>query len=484
MVDFHRRAKMKRTWIYATFILLLLITVGCKSDPETPPEEPVEETIVEETEPVVEEPVKTPPPKEPEETVEPVSAEDILAAEEAVKKADQAGAQTYAADLFLEANELLEEAKTIAENDPDRSRELLNAAVGKANEAYRLSVDAQVSEKVAKLRELESRLREIEAQKYAPEDFRVVQDRADRLIAFLNSEDYENADRQYYSTLRAMQNLYDTIDNNIRWIKILDRDTTAYMSEAEEKEAFLWASEELEKANYNYSDGISSFNNYKLSESEKYLKEAKYWAFTAIRLSEKRKRLSQTDSLMMEALNELENASRNRVMESDGTIREASPWEGKQFIEENPAETTEAEEYDEEGSSLKDYDPDAEKVESEDSAMILKGATAVLGDEQSMTLLEQAIELWKQGVKARAEGKFDIADEYFKQSKAYSEAYSANAIANEYVVQKRDTLWAIAAMKEHMGNPFLWTKIWRRNSLIIENPDLIYPGQKLIIPPK
>ncbi|MBB6481105.1 LysM peptidoglycan-binding domain-containing protein [Spirochaeta isovalerica] len=473
---------MKKTLIYVTLILLLLMITGCASDPETPPEEPVEETVIEEPEPVVEEPEETPPPEEPVETVESVNPEEIKAVEEAVERADQAGARTYAADLFLEANEKLEEAKSLAETDPDRSRELLAQAASKADEAYRLSIDSQVSEKVTKLRLLEKQLIEIEAEKYAPEDYKIVKDRADLLITYLDEEDYARADRQYGSTLRAMQNLYDTIDNNIRWIKILDRDTNAYMSDAEEKEAFLWAPEELEKANYYYSDGISYFNNYKLSDSEKALKEAKYWAFTAIRLSERRKRLSQTDELMMSALEELEKASRNRVMENDGTIREASPWEGNEFIEENPAEDTKADNYEEEGSSLKDFDPDAQQ--SDENAMIIDGKTTVLGDEQQMTLLEQAIELWKQGVKARAEGKYDIADEYFKQSKAYSEAYSANAIANEYIVKKRDTLWAISAMKENLGDPFLWTKIWRRNSLIIENPDLIYPGQKLIIPPK
>ncbi|MBN2658214.1 MAG: LysM peptidoglycan-binding domain-containing protein [Spirochaetales bacterium] len=473
---------MKKNWIYVTLILVMLILAGCTSDPETTPEEPVEETVTEEPELLLEEPEETPAPEEPVATAEPVSAEEIKAAEDAVERADLAGAKTYAADKFLEANEKLEEARTLSESDPDKSRELLGAAVSKADEAYRLSVDSQVAEKVAKLRLLEKQLNDIEAEKYAPDDFKIVKERADLLVSYLNNEEYEKADKQYHSTLRAMQNLYDTIDNNIRWVKILDRDTQAYMSDAEEKEAFLWAPEELEKANYNYSDGLSYFHNYNLSDSEKSLKEAKYWAFTAIRLSEKRKRLSQTDELMMSALEELEKASRNRVIESDGTIREASPWEGGQFIDENPAESTRPDEFSDDGSSLKEYNPDEQL--NDENAMIIDGETTVLGDEQEMTLLEQAIELWKQGVKARAEGKYDIADEYFKQSKAYSEAYSANAVANEYIVKKRDTLWAISAMKEHLGDPFLWTKIWRRNSLIIENPDLIYPGQKLIIPPK
>lgn len=477
---------MKKTLIYTTLLILLLMMTACTSDPETPeevPEEtPVEETVTPEEPEPAEEPVEEPP-VEPEVVIETVSDEEIEAAEAAIIRADMAGAEVYAPELFLAANEDLEEAKSLSEKDPDTSRDLLATSIAKANEAYDKSVDRQVDEKVTKLRLMESQLNDIEAEQFSPVDFNIVKERAELLIEYLNNEDYENADKQYRATLRAMQNLYDTLDNNIRWVKILDRDTNAYMSDAEEKEAFLWAPEELEKANYRYSEGISHFNNYNLEESEKALKEAKYWAFHAIRLSDKRKRMSQTDNLMMEALEELEKASRNRVMDEEGNITDANPYEGEGFIDENPVDDARPEDYSEEGSSLKDYDPDAE-VEGDENAMIIRGATVVLGDEQQMTLLDQAIELWKQGVKARAEGKFDIADEYFKQSKAYSEAHSANAVANEYIVKKRDTLWAIAAKEEIMDNPFLWTKIWRRNSLTIENPDLIFPGQKLIIPPK
>ena len=473
---------MKKTWIYITLLILILLLSGCASEPETP--EPVpEETPVEETV-IPEEPVEEPEVEEPPEViVEPVSAEDIQRAENAIQMAEYVGAATYSPELFLAANEDFEDAKSIMESDPDSSKALLSSSVENANEAYEESINVQVDQKVVKLRKLEAKLIEIDAEKFTPEDFKIVKDRADRLIEYLNNEDYENADKQYDSTLRAMQNLHDTLDNNIRWVKILDRDATAYMNDAEEQEVFLWAPEELEKANYSYSEGISQFNNYNLAASEKSLKEAKYWAFHSLRLSNTRKRQEQTDSLMLEALEELEKASQNRVMDNDGNITEADPWEGDDFIDDNPAPETNADDFSEDGSSLKDYDPDAE-ITDDESSYLINGSTSVLGDEQQMTLLEQAIELWMQGVKARSEGKFDIADEYFKQSKAYSEAYSANAVANEYTVKRYDTLWAISAKEEIMDNPFLWTKIWRRNSKIIENPDLIFPGQTLIIPPK
>ena len=49
-----------------------------------------------------------------------------------------------------------------------------------------------------------------------------------------------------------------------------------------------------------------------------------------------------------------------------------------------------------------------------------------------------------------------------------------------YVVRRGDTLWAIA--KKYYGNGAQYPKIYNANRNIIKNPNLIYPGQKLVIP--
>lgn len=60
-------------------------------------------------------------------------------------------------------------------------------------------------------------------------------------------------------------------------------------------------------------------------------------------------------------------------------------------------------------------------------------------------------------------------------------------VAGEYVVRlipkKRDCLWRIAEYDFIYGNPWQWRKIYDANRDIIDDPDLIYPGQKLVIPP-
>ncbi len=49
--------------------------------------------------------------------------------------------------------------------------------------------------------------------------------------------------------------------------------------------------------------------------------------------------------------------------------------------------------------------------------------------------------------------------------------------------ETRDCLWNIAGNTDIYGDPFLWPKIWQNNTDQIKNPDIIHPGQVLIIPP-
>jgi hypothetical protein len=48
-----------------------------------------------------------------------------------------------------------------------------------------------------------------------------------------------------------------------------------------------------------------------------------------------------------------------------------------------------------------------------------------------------------------------------------------------YIVVKGDTLWDIS--NSLLKDPFLWPLIWKENPFI-KNPDLIYPGNRLVIP--
>ena len=56
------------------------------------------------------------------------------------------------------------------------------------------------------------------------------------------------------------------------------------------------------------------------------------------------------------------------------------------------------------------------------------------------------------------------------------------AIANVefYTIESGDTLWAIAS--KFLGNGSKYTEIFEANKEVIQDPDLIFPGQKIRIP--
>jgi len=51
-----------------------------------------------------------------------------------------------------------------------------------------------------------------------------------------------------------------------------------------------------------------------------------------------------------------------------------------------------------------------------------------------------------------------------------------------YTVQKGDSLSKIA--KQHLGDANAWKKIFEANHDVLDDPDKIFPGQTLKLPPK
>jgi nucleoid-associated protein YgaU len=56
----------------------------------------------------------------------------------------------------------------------------------------------------------------------------------------------------------------------------------------------------------------------------------------------------------------------------------------------------------------------------------------------------------------------------------------ATSTRREYVIKSGDSLSKIA--KQHYGNAGEWKKIYQANRDVIKDPDLIHPGQKIVIP--
>jgi nucleoid-associated protein YgaU len=59
---------------------------------------------------------------------------------------------------------------------------------------------------------------------------------------------------------------------------------------------------------------------------------------------------------------------------------------------------------------------------------------------------------------------------------------TARSIEITYEVERGDHLWGIAGKDDIYGDAYMWPRIYRANRDAIQDPDLIYPQQKLTVP--
>ena len=475
---------MNKKILFTLLFLSLFIVLSCKSAPE-PVEEPVEEAKPEE---VVEEAVVESgqtqtqvvevKPEEPAKPV-PVSREELSLARQALERAEMVEASRFAPDLMASGYSDLKKAVDLAESDPDAARLLLAGVKEKADKAFNLGRAGLKAEAYAALESMNAKLLAIKADKYSPEPYKQVLDQFAATKKEIDAENLTEAKKAMALSKTKATNLYKILDENIRWIGILERDTQTYLSDAETEEAYLWADKEFNQAGYKLSQGMIQFRQYDLKGSEATLKEAKFGAKNTLYLTRVRKQQAENDARLMQIQMELEEASTLMIQTETGEIKEASPWSGSDYLNQNPLLDAKGEDYEAEASELTEYDL-TRVIEEEEEEV-------VSSDEGVSTLLEKAKVLWQQAIAERNAGNFSKSKELLTQAEAYIRAYKANAVGKTYTVVyrkvKTDCLWRIAEFKEIYGDPFLWPKIWQRNQKAIPNPDLIYPGQVLIIPP-
>lgn len=463
--------------LLALLFLFVFLVVSCKGDPEPEVEDP-ESVPVETEDPSPEDPEAA----NPEAGMMQEDLSDLIAqAEAALVSASEMGAGDFFPEAFIQASNDLDEAISLSETDTDAAKEMLLAVIDSSETLYHDSL-ALLSQKYRDaLQKLEDKLQDLEAPLFLPAAYQKTVAMRAELETLLAEEELAVAYEKYRVTYETMDTLASALANDIAWIKILIRDTETYMADAEEAEAFIYAEEEMNLANRYYLEGVDFYKDYNLQESESQLLLAKYFARKAAYTGNYNRRVSETDSLMLEVMTDIEEASKLTVVDEEGNIVNPEPWDGKKVLSDTPLADLKPEEEVEEEEAQSNLQSDKVPLNSEDD---------VRGDveeESDGDYLETAKELWNRGLQARNQGDLELAEQYFLQAKIFVEAYESNAVTQVYTVQWRevdtDCLWRIAGYDSIYSNPFLWPKIWRRNKKIIQNPDLIFPGQVLVIPP-
>ena len=442
-----------------------ILFFGCKSAPEVPeektPGQPMEQ-------PAAEKPPEAGP-AEP--AAGAVTDEEIREARAAIARAKEVDAEYYAPRLLEEAEAALSAALAVKDSDPEKARGELKTAAEKADLAFELSVEKAAAALRERMDRLVKQLRAIDAHRFLPAEYEEATSGVAAAESLYAGGDVAAAREEAYAALAAMSELNDRLSERQLWVSILKRDINQYLQDAEELQAHLRAPEEFQEVNRVYLEGIEAYQKYDLFASEELLGSARERALALLELARSRtaQEKQQARSLMLEVMKDLQEASELTVVTEDGTLIKPEPWSGDEYVEE-------AEEESPGGQSF---------------LLLRPGTTAVLGETSEENLLIQAKQLWQQGVKEWQQGNYQLAQEYFTESKKLIEVYKGQAVNPDYPIyvvrlipDRRDCLWRIAEYDYIYKDPYLWPKIWRRNRKLIQHPDLIYPGWKLMIPPK
>ncbi len=433
---------------------------------EIPADEPVpQELASQEGAPeAAAEPVETaelPPPAAP---LEPSELEE---ANNAITEAEAAEADTYSPELITAARAALEEAKAKAESDPDGARELLKTARETARQALESSLALRLQAFVAKLAKASELLKAQKADKWQPAEWAALDSQRQEAELAL-TEDYEMGRPMAQAALEAMTASLNSLSERLATVQALQKSVLASLDEADSADAFVWVPDQLQQANDTYFTGTGFWKKFQLDKAEEAFTAALFQAQAVTAKAIRELARKQTEQLMLDTMHKLEKASGATVVDPQDNIIGPKPWSGT--------------------DQLKVLKKPTSSLSGRPVAAILSEGTVVMGDTQRVTYLDEAKEAWGRGVEAMYGEDYPLANQEFLQAQRLIETYLALAVDKVYTVRlipgNRDSLWRISEYDSIYASPWDWPKIWKRNQKLIQNPDLIYPGWQLIIPPQ
>ena len=491
--------------------------------PEPVPPPQINEPEIE----VEEEPEPVPPPQVPEQETNILNLGQYLnnlgdAVQQALDAADAVGASFLDPELMQQAQENFQQGQDTANTDEQRWQFLLDA-MKQAQEAYRNTLQISEEDLLEALGDvgpelahcMAEQLNKLNSPLYMPED----DTRARDSLAVLREEPDQNMPvngHRYRHAIRTAKAVVDALSQNLAWLDQLQQEVEKLKSRSERRRLRGPAVQQKALADENYEAAQKAKDNGQLLESETNLFQAR---------SAYRKSLGQTiTTAQVERRikllgNGLKNSAQYASIGSDGTEYPATEWKGETFLEGNPLKTLNDEDLDnkdivptsrlvepeypqdlpDESASEKEQPNDSEDAPPEEE---LEGVTEDEGSDveteaktentESLSanptppeIYYKAVETWQQAITQYNNQDINGALEQLAEGERLLEEYrSLYAIMQYYVVRENiDSLWVISGYAVVYNNPFLWRRIYNRNTDIIDVPRLIYPGQRLLIPP-
>jgi nucleoid-associated protein YgaU len=124
-------------------------------------------------------------------------------------------------------------------------------------------------------------------------------------------------------------------------------------------------------------------------------------------------------------------------------------------------------------------------ADTTEAEALLEEARMAFADGDYATAISKAREAELSANKAREEALAKAKVEK-REEEIVMEEEAVEEAPKVYVVgtweRDRDCLWNIAKKPSIYGDPWKWKRIYKANTDKIKDPDLIYPGQRLVIP--
>jgi len=456
-----------------------------------------------------------------------VPVNEIITARTAIEDAKKYGAEKNAPDEIKKAEALLLQSHDyITENKADEAKKAANDALAAARDAENKSLPMYAEEQIQKSDEAYIEAEQAYAEKFSPEKFAeagVLNSDAKLLKAKgENKEAAGKAEKAYALSVAAR-------DESLQNSSVIENEVTS----AENKLSELKANQFSSAAESNLANAGTSIDNAKKGmESRDYktsLKEidlAKKELDTAAELIRKQKVYASIQSLRAEmdemhgrsgsadvktdldnALLELNGAEasleQNNITDAEIKVENADKLiKGSNVKMKKKSAIAALEKSEKLLVQARGKDTESKYKENLDKAdtVIGQGKTAVEAEkyndaiasaEESETIINAVLNSMEAAaaelaVKSKKDETVETDTTVKTEEKVVTEPEKKEEPSKTYIVQWRkkntDCLWRIS--EKVYKDASLWPAIYLANKDQIKDPDLIFPGQKFIIPPK